>query len=528
MNKCLNLFHESGYNDNKKYYEKNKHKVWHEWLEVEEIFSNSGKQGLVGIFKVKGTDVRYVFKLSQYINYLVQHELTIMKALNSIGEYCPHFCKSIGGILADIEPKIRKNGNPFKITSKYPVEKEILLLEHIPKSTKFYNYIRSKKIPDEILYSTVKQTLLAVLIAQKKKQFTHYDLHSNNVMMRKCNKDLVFLYIIDDKNQYCVPTYGKYPVIIDFGFSYANTIDNGPLWPSMGFTNIGFTSNKYDSVADSKLFLVTVSDEIHLKRKNKKSKKFLNIVKNIFRPLNMDWDCGWDDDDEFSASDNVLELLKGYENNSELFDKYSHYCIDLLQSLVIAPLQEQNYSDIDRSFVTFVKEFVKIEKEVGNPFYCLYILKGVVDIARDIRSDYLNKETRQKAVKYFSKAVYEYIDLFTKYAKPKNIHFEKMLCSLLCLARNIEGVLYDTMFIINKNKEKQYNKLQLQTIEQIYAAIEINIPDSYEFNENTTIMVMDCVKEICYEKQLTEEQIQAINETEPICRGIELHSLIEK
>ena len=30
----------------------------------------------------------------------------------------------------------------------------------------------------------------AITLAQKEKQFTHYDLHSNNVMIKKCNKDL--------------------------------------------------------------------------------------------------------------------------------------------------------------------------------------------------------------------------------------------------------------------------------------------------------------------------------------------------
>ena len=31
---------------------------------------------------------------------------------------------------------------------------------------------------------------------------------------------------MDNDNQFCVPTFGYYPVIIDFGFSYSDAIKN--------------------------------------------------------------------------------------------------------------------------------------------------------------------------------------------------------------------------------------------------------------------------------------------------------------
>jgi hypothetical protein len=296
MYKVSTLNDESGYNRLLEHYNKNKHLDWNEWLEVEQVFPRPGKQGLVGILRSKkDSSVKYVFKLSQYTNYLVQHELTVMTALNEIGPYCPHFCKGIGGILADVDPKMRKDGNPFDTANiRYPIEKEVLLLEYLDHTTKFYNHIRSNRVSDNSIYSTVKQTLIATAIAQKKKKFAHYDLHSNNIMMKKCDKDLVFLYVLDDDNQYCVPTYGSYPVIIDFGFSYANTMEDGPMWASLGHTDVGFMSDRYDSFADPKLLLVTVAGEIHEKRENKKSRRLKNIVKNMFSGLKIDWQSGWD------------------------------------------------------------------------------------------------------------------------------------------------------------------------------------------------------------------------------------------
>jgi hypothetical protein len=273
-------------------YENNKDKIWQDWLKVRTIFSKPGKQGLVGVMESGSHTL--VFKISQYINYLIQHELTVMKSLNSIYDYCPHFCRVIGGIICNVDPYTDRKENPFIITCKYPIEKEVLLMEYIDNSYKFYNYIKSPKIPESSLYSTVKQTLLAVSIAQKKRRFCHYDLHSANIMIKKCNKDLVFLYVLDSENQFYVATNGLRPVIIDFGFSYVGNMDNGPVWPSLGHTMVGFTSDRYDPIADPKLFLVTVSGEIDEERHSKRSKKLLNITKNLFFNLNIDWISGWD------------------------------------------------------------------------------------------------------------------------------------------------------------------------------------------------------------------------------------------
>ena len=242
------------------HYKNNNDKPWQEWLSFISTFK-PGKQGLVGLLKSKDDEtIKYVFKMSQFINYLTQHEGTVMKSLNDLSNFCPHFCKFIGSISCNVDPKCRKNGNPFDIKSKYTIKKDVLLCEHIDKSYKFYNYIRSDKISEDVLYSSIKQVLLAISVAQKKKQFVHYDLHSFNILMRKCNPDMVFLYVLNETDQFAIPTLGHYPTIIDFGFSYIKDMEDGPAWASMAHTDVGFMSDRFDWVADPKLFLVTVSE----------------------------------------------------------------------------------------------------------------------------------------------------------------------------------------------------------------------------------------------------------------------------
>lgn len=502
------------------YFEKNQNKPWKEWLQFDKLLDNQGKQGMVGLFTVKDEEenFKYIFKLSQNINYLVYHELTIMQGLSEISQFCPFFCKGIGSIKCQVEPR-RKIKNPFDIKSKYPVEKEVLLCEYIENSSKFYNYIKTKDFGEDILYSVVKQVLMGINIAQKKKQFTHYDLHSNNVMIKKCNKDLVFIFKYDNDNQFCVPTLGYYPIIIDYGFAYISDMEDKPLWTSLAHTDVGFMSDRFDWVADPKLFLISVSDEIKDKRKTNKSKKFRRIVRNLFYPLKIDVECGWDDDEKKGAADYVLEILETYNSVSKIFKEYDYYCIDILQSLIILPLQEQDYKNLGKTFKAFLREWSKIENEISNEFYNIYILKEVVNIARNIRPTYLNKDTREEAITIFQKNIYKAINKVSSFCNPKNIDFEKFLCSLLLLAENIEGVLYDVINARMAEKQKQYDKLPLQSLEQIYAAIDVNIQDTYKYNKDTIFCVIDVENQTNHLFEIPEDEIDNINQLNNLSKG---------
>jgi hypothetical protein len=522
------LNEESGFNRLVTYYQKNKDRPWEEWLEVQRIFPRPGKQGLIGLMAAKeDKSLVYVFKVSQYINYLVHHELTVMSSLNEIADYCPNFCRSVGSIICHVDPNKRKDGNPFECESKYKIEKEVLLTEYLDKSYKFYNYILSDKISEDMIYSTVKQVLLGIAIAQRQKTFTHYDLHSNNIMMKKCSKDLVFLYVLDVNNQFCVSTRGCYPVIIDYGFSYTGDMNGEPLWPTLNHTEVGFLSDRFDPIADPKLFLVTVSDEIHDAKKSNKSRKLKNITKNIYGTLPIDWDSGWDNDTDKCATDYVLKKLSKYGKVSLLFKEYEYYCMDLIQTLIVMPLEKQKVGHVEIPFMTFLKEFTKIEREIGTPFYCLYILKGIVDAARIVRADYAIPETREHAVGFFRHSILERINSVASYCRPKHIHYEKMLCGLLCLAKSVEGLLYEAMEKRMTSKREMYKKIPLQTPEEIAAVIDINIEDSYEFNDKTTVLVIDNVKKSCYPLELTTEQKAEINSYASISRGPEMYKILQ-
>lgn len=480
-------------------------------IEYVSTFPKQGKQGLVGLVQIKDTGQKVIFKISQYINNLVEHEYTILQGLSSIAEYCPHFCKSVGKLCMDVNAKYKKYGNPF-LPGSNCVEKDVLLMEYIDDANKMCAYIENIHIPDYIIINMIRQVLMGVLIAQRKRKFTHYDLHSDNILIRKCDTNLVNLYIIDENRYFLTPTYGCQPVIIDYGFSYIQDMEDDVLWPSMGHTTAGFMSDRFDWVADPKLLLASVSKEMRESRDSITSKKFRRIVKNILHPLKMDMDSGWDVyKDDMSASDYVSEVLQDCNTVSKLFDKYEHYCLDIIQTLIYLPLEDTNTDNIQLGYKTFLKEFVKIENQVNNSFYTLYILKHIVNSARSVRADYLEVETRPEALRIFREDVWMCIDKYVKFCRPDKINFERMLCALYITANGMEGIMYQHMKLRMKGKQVEYNKLPVQSIEEMFDVITCNINIPYKFTKDTQFQVIDCINEKSSIIPIQEDDIDVLN-----------------
>lgn len=497
-------------------------------IEYRESFSKNGKQGVVGLLKLK-SGKSCVWKISQHINYIVDQENAILNSLNEMREYCPNFVRGFGKINVKMSSDYRKVENPFKLSGRHNIYNDVLLLEHIDNSRKLYRYIKNKNIEEDVLYSIVKQTLLAMTVAQREKGLAHYDLHSNNILVKTCNPNSVFLYVLDEKTQYCVPTYGYYPVIIDFGFGYVNDMNEGPLWGALAHTEVGFLSNMCDKWADPKLFLVTVSDEIKGYRNTKTSKKFRRLVKNIFAPLNIDWESGWDSQDGLSnCSDKVYNMVKREGKFSRFFRETGQYCIDIMQSLITLPLKKRKYRDIEDVYRMIVDEFHKIEMEISSVFYNLYIFKKIVDAARNVSKMYSEKDSMNEATKKFKNTVLDSIAEVAKYCNPK-VDWDKLLCSLIVFSRQMEGVMYDHITPRLKEKAEEYEDMEVKSQEEIYEALEINIPSHFVFDRDTSVYIWDTVKKQSKCIKLSSRFLEKVNnEQDTLKRGTMLYNFYLK
>ena len=513
------------YNKVLQIYDENKHKPPMQWLTLTKIFS-SGKQGVAGLFKVKGHGYPIVFKFSLYIDYLAEHEDNITKDLNKLSPFCPHFGRSIGTIVCKLDP--RRSGNPFITKAKYPIEKRVILYEFIDDSYKLYNHVRNTKMPEEVVFSTIKQVLMAVSISQKKLNFVHYDLHSNNIMMKRCDKDIVFLYVLDSKTQYCIASNGKYPVVIDFGFSYTNESLNKPAWASLSNSQLGFTSCLYDDKADIKLFLKTTMRDLETNGyESKRAKKLYRVVNNMFANLNIQDSNGWDNNDKTSVTMFVSEMMTGYSRASYLFTRHDIYCLEIIQTLITLPLKKQSYNGVEQSYVAFLTEWNKIEIEINSPFYSMYLLKEMVDSASKLKDMYKVADTQKEAVNLFSRSVHDSLSKITSFCQPKNVNFEILLCSLYLYSKAVEGIYFELLTKKMNKKIKRYSKMPIQNVDECYEAIETHIPCTYKYSDQTSIIVLDTERETQSAFTLNEDTIVEINKLDSFDKAKLLYKLYQ-
>jgi hypothetical protein len=90
--------------------------------------------------------------------------------------------------------------------------------------------------------SAIFQIVIILATYQKAFQFTHNDLHTNNIMY--INTDIEFLYYKFNNKYYKVPTYGKIYKIIDFGRSIYKY--QGKMLCSDSFANGGDAATQYN------------------------------------------------------------------------------------------------------------------------------------------------------------------------------------------------------------------------------------------------------------------------------------------
>ena len=489
-----------------------------EWAKVEKLF-RCGRQGITGVLKTRTSPVKCcVFKLSQNIDYLVEHEYKVMNRLNDLASFCPHFCLVEDVIMCLVEQRLKKYKNPFDIISKNPIYKPVLIEEFI-KGTKLGSYIDNAKNPITdlpILSSAIKQVMMGIAFAQNKCNFTHYDLHTDNIILEKHDSDSVFLYILDNNTAFAVPTNGYRARIIDYGFSYVDAADDDYLTTSLLHTDIGYTNDRFDWVSDPKLFLISISYQLKNVFPNSKSvKKFSNCVRNMFSNLCVDWEYGWDEYEDDSVTEQLLEEAeKDYRDTSFIFNKYKHDAIQVLQSVIKLPFTHSSYENLSLSYCTFLKEFSKIEDRIENTVHLFYILKAIIDSAKKLRDEYENEDTQKSAITKFRHYITEIIDSVAKFCSVGGLHYEKMLCALYSFEECASGFLY-TRMKKRYNEKNKYNKsLPVRNLLDILNVLYYNCEDYYDYTSKTTIQVYDSVQECQVRFKLTRDEIKKLDEVE--------------
>jgi len=151
-------------------------------------------------------------------NEVNRHELAVgIYGTNSLREFVPNFSYLYGGFVNSAPSiDIRNHFSWNNSNDKQDKQFQYIVYENINESITFYEYIETCSLDQ--FFNNYLQIILALNIANKKIDFTHYDLHGNNVLIRNLNSTKNIQYSVFDEKFYLkVDTVAT---IIDYGSSF--------------------------------------------------------------------------------------------------------------------------------------------------------------------------------------------------------------------------------------------------------------------------------------------------------------------
>jgi|688.fasta_scaffold116094_2 hypothetical protein len=188
-------------------------KTIQKWIKKMVKISVNSKEGFIYITNFS-SDIQVVVKVAQKSNGLeskLREYFIGIKSLNKLRCLIPTFVYTIGAFLY---PKPTKTGK-----LEHDIKNEntaFVLYEKIDGET-INTLLKKNKLNFKQFLSIFIQLLLGLEVAQREARFTHFDLHSDNVMIRE--NDVTSYNVNLDMSTYSVVNPEFIPVIIDFGTS---------------------------------------------------------------------------------------------------------------------------------------------------------------------------------------------------------------------------------------------------------------------------------------------------------------------
>jgi hypothetical protein len=469
-------------------------------------FKKTGNQGIAEIIEINGKNM--VTKVSQYIDFVTRHEYIVMKGLNNMSSYCPHFCKVYE--LKEMELGKRYEKMPtifYKPDDDERVKMDVLFMEYIPSALSLASGILTESISKRQLFSCLKQVIVAIKMAQLKMNFTHYDLHTDNILLLPIEKTSFSLYVFENEN-FLLPTYGILPIIIDFGFSYCNSLKNTNFYSTLEHTNRGYCPFTFDFFNDIKILLLNVIQD-NLRIDNAYDlEKFQKLIFSIFGKLTIDIESGWDDLDGPSLNGHVADSIhsisrKLIKTDKHPFIQFPNFCVDMLSTLIKLPFKKNPNvkSTIKTAFTMFLREFEKINTQKKYK-----TLKQLVEISGKYKEPY--EKNQPYIIHRYKKELDTTIGTY-------NINPEKILCSLISLSKRMENNFVENSTELFDFKQDQQNILHSEKIFDVldlYYHIEMLYnPDKFKFNNDSKLYIWNMLTKTNSSVNLTLSDIQELN-----------------
>ncbi len=477
----------------------------------------------------------YVFKIPKEVNTLIDHEFKISQDMEELCSYLPHFNKVLEvkkNVKCHIPNcSIKTTFNPF---TNYNCIRDVALVEYIPSSLTLLEYLKGTNF--SYMESLIHQLILALFIAQQEKNFTHYDLHLENILIRRCLKRTFFwykfLYEGTTINR-LVYTNGHFPVLFDYGFAYSKGLEGTSYTNSLFFTNKGYTPFMFDEVNDFKTLMIRLAyvRNCPSKIRDLVNKKFLKVEKSKNKRKSnctIDLETGWNKTTVSSIArivckrlNRIITELRPTDYRDNFIYRELDNLIDLFGILIKLPIGQNDFKvetlkDTVRIFLT---EWEKIDNWFDNNHGVdekLNIMKRLIETINEILDTQLQTETddNQNCLSIvdiehkFKLEMFKILDAFGDFIYIENFNYGEFLSSIIQISNYIEHVVYIEIQRYKKLFNFNTNGWDLFTsIENIVDATE---PYKFKFEDN--IVLFDCVEKSTSSFELKDKSIlEALN-----------------
>lgn len=389
--------------------------------------SNSNVQGSVGIFGIgrnsiiKDDDYEegevtnyardyisnektnllfYKYGKNGYNCTLSRHEYSIAEYLM---EECPHLPNFIRPALllknSFINPD-DKNGDLFnvrKITKKTIVS-DIALFEYIKDFISLHDFLKKYKSYKHVIDSIFIQLCLALYIAREKCRFVHNDLHSTNIIIKRCDPDTVFLYKIKRDGEeiiFNVNSFGWFPIIIDYGMSYTDNCKGFSL-ETIDLDHYGIITYRFDKLSD----IIRMSTVFASSRYNPILSRF---IFSVLEGLPINFKTTFENitkyNSAYSLRDDFIVIYKEFFGTKDDFQEQCFVLIHRCITLPLKPCPEGSDYNLEDELRIFFKNWSIIESTLLNAQKvflfrvftdCKIKRMSVNEIKKNIRDDYEN------------------------------------------------------------------------------------------------------------------------------------------
>lgn len=429
-----------------------------------------------------------IAKISNHVDFVLELEQEVWRRLSLLAS--PHFCKVLG--LFPIKKGSSQHCILYEAIRNHPESgkstqgasrlfKQLTNPTQDGQSEALASFFHDHERHPSAVLNCVRQALAAIVLFESV-GITHYDLHTDNIMVASANHD-VHVYEFGDLI-FPVFTFGVTPVIIDFGIAHVNNFG----WAATGaFIKSGHTTFVSDPHVDLRLLLCTVALDLFPHSTWTKYKKEIVVLKHLRRNIKTMFSSLQIDKNGWFKQNHFLDIIKSLSNQmpdikSGIFRKSNlQWILELLQFSIQLPIQkkEQTGQTKTLSFKTKLLSFGVLWTETVAPF-----IRNTHEeklFFKDIVLSVVRTRSQNNAL------MSELTRLKHRYPTIGNIFRLKNAVEDLSNAMN--NIIYNFSLIVKEKKQELYSNLVTKTALDAFCSFP-SVPYRYETNMNILVQTV--------------------------------------